>query len=128
MKKPSLPLFALCGLALAGFAAAADWPQWRGPNRDDISKETGLLQTWPKDGPPLAWRVKGLGGGYSTPTIAAGRIYGMSYRGSDEVVWALDEKDGKEQWAVTIDPASKNIGSPGQEGSRCSPTVDGDFV
>ena len=126
MKK--LPLLALCSLVLAGFAVADDWPQFRGPNRDGISKETGLLKEWPKDGPPLAWQVKGLGGGYSTPSVAAGRIFGMSYRGADEVVWALDEKDGKEQWAVIIDSASKNIGSPGQEGPRCTPTVDGDLV
>ena len=126
MKK--LPLLALCSLVLAGFAVADDWPQFRGPNRDGISKETGLLKEWPKEGPPLAWQVKGLGGGYSAPSIAAGRIFGMSYRGADEVVWALDEKDGKEKWATIIDSASKNIGSPGQEGPRCTPTVDGDLL
>ena len=126
MKK--LPLLALCSLVVAGFAVADDWPQFRGPNRDGISKETGLLKEWPKDGPPLAWQVKGLGGGYSAPSVAAGRIFGMSYRGADEVVWALDEKDGKEQWATIIASASKNIGSPGQEGPRCTPTVDGDLV
>ena len=95
MKK--LPLLALCSLALAGFAVADDWPQFRGPNRDGISKETGLLKEWPKEGPPLAWKIKGLGGGYSAPSVAAGRIFGMSYRGADEVVCAIDEKDGKEE-------------------------------
>ena len=49
---------------------AEDWPQFRGPNRDGVSKETGLLQSWPKDGPPLEWSVKGLGSGYSTVSIA----------------------------------------------------------
>jgi outer membrane protein assembly factor BamB len=121
-------LAALCLALFALPAAAADWPQWQGPQRDAISKETGLLKEWPKDGPPLAWKVKGLGGGYSAPSVAGGRIFGMSYRGGDEVVWALDEKDGAEKWAVTIAPAAKDIGSPGQEGSRCTPTVDGDFV
>ena len=77
-------------------AIAADWPQWQGPDRNAISKERGLLKEWPKDGPPLAWKIKGLGGGDSTPSIAAGRIFGMSNRGKDEVVWALSEKDGKE--------------------------------
>src|SRR5687767_11010517 len=66
-----------------------DWPQWQGPDRTAHSKETGLLKEWPKDGPPLAWKIKGLGGGDSTPSIAAGRIYGMSHRGEDEFVWAL---------------------------------------
>src|SRR4249920_3721031 len=86
-------------------ALAENWPQWQGPDRTAHSKETGLLKEWPKDGPPLAWKVKGLGGGDSTPSVAAGRIYGMSHRGRDEFVWALSEKDGKEIWAVRIAPA-----------------------
>ena len=81
-------------------ASGNDWPQWQGPDRNAISKETGLLKQWPQNGPPLAWKIKGLGGGDSAPSIAAGRIYGMSHRGSDEFVWALSEKDGKEIWAV----------------------------
>src|SRR5258706_1084042 len=94
-------------LTLAAFAQNAsssqfDWPQWQGPDRTAHSKETGLLKEWPKDGPPLAWRVKGLGGGDSTPSVAAGYIYGMANRGEDEVVWALSEQDGKERWAVRI--------------------------
>ena len=85
-------------LGAATFAAVAgafDWPQWQGPDRDASSKETGLLKEWPKDGPPLAWKITGVGGGDSAPSIAAGRIYGMSNRGGDEVVWARSEKDGK---------------------------------
>ena len=85
-------------------ALAEDWPQWQGPARTAHSKETGLLKEWPKDGPPLAWKIKGLGGGDSTPSSAAGRVYGMSHRGSDEFVWALSEKDGKEIWAVRSGP------------------------
>ena len=81
MKTQSRCLLAVCLLSLSLPALAADWPQWRGPKRDDISKETGLLKEWPKDGPPLAWEVKGLGGGYSAPSVAAGRIFGMSNRG-----------------------------------------------
>src|SRR6476661_3144806 len=73
----------------APVAPAADWPQWQGPDRNAVSKETGLLKEWPKDGPPLAWKVKGLGGGYSAPAVAGGRIYGMAGRGNDQVVWAL---------------------------------------
>jgi outer membrane protein assembly factor BamB len=128
MKPKAPPLFAVCLALFALPAGAADWPQWQGPQRDAISKETGLLQSWPKDGPPLAWKIKGLGGGYSAPSVAGGRIFGMSYRGDDEVVWALDEKDGTEKWAAKIAPADKKIRGPGQEGSRCTPTVDGDLV
>jgi outer membrane protein assembly factor BamB len=102
-----------------------DWPQWQGPDRTGVSKETGLLQEWPKGGPPLAWKVKGLGGGYSAPSVAAGRVFGMSYRGKDEGVWALDEATGKELWWTRIADAAK-IGYG--EGSRCTPTVDGDVL
>ena len=72
-----------------GLSGAFDWPQWQGQDRTALSKETGLLKEWPKDGPPLAWKVKSLGGGDSTPSVVGGRIYGMSHRGADEVVWAL---------------------------------------
>ena len=101
-----LPFFLLAMSAFAEAPSAFDWPQWQGQARDATSKETGLLKEWPKEGPRLAWKATGLGGGDSTPSIAAGRIYGMSHRGSDEIVWALSEKDGKEIWAVRTGPAS----------------------
>jgi len=107
-------------------AFADDWPQWQGPDRNAISKEQGLLKEWPKDGPPLAWKVTGLGGGYSGPSIAAGRIFGMSNRGEDEVVWALSEKDGKELWVTRLGPAFKQSWPQGKEGPGCTPTVDGE--
>src|SRR5216110_2997565 len=118
-------------LTVASFAQDAsygqfDWPQWQGPERTAHSKETGLLKQWPKDGPPLAWKVKGLGGGDSTPSVAAGRIYGMSNRGDDEMVWALSEKDGKEMWAVRIAPAHSQNFPQSKEGPSATPTVDGD--
>ncbi|MBI3416163.1 MAG: hypothetical protein HY043_12770, partial [Verrucomicrobia bacterium] len=53
-------------LSFGAFAASADWPQWRGPHRDGISTEKGLLQDWPAGGPPLAWKATGLGAGYAT--------------------------------------------------------------
>ena len=81
---------------LLSCARADDWPQWQGPQRNAISKETGLLKEWPKEGPPLAWKTQKLGGGDSAPSVAAGRIFGMGNRGEDEVVWALSEKDGKD--------------------------------
>jgi len=101
----------------------------RGPDRNAIAKEHGLLKEWPKDGPPLGWKIKGLGGGYGGPSIAAGRIFGMSNRGEDEVVWALSEKDGKELWATRLGPAFKQPGWPqGKEGPGCTPTVDGEVL
>jgi outer membrane protein assembly factor BamB len=103
-----------------------DWPQWQGPERTASSHETNLLKEWPKEGPPLVWKVKGLGGGYSTPSIAAGRIFGMGFKGNDEIVWCLEETTGKELWSTRIAAANRGIGYG--EGPRCTPTVDGDLV
>jgi len=103
-----------------------DWPQWQGPDRTAHSKETGLLKEWTKEGPPLAWKSKDLGGGDSTPSVANGRIYGMSHRGSDEFVWALSEKDGKEIWAVRTAAAPPQNWPQSKEGPSATPTVDGD--
>ena len=127
--KPKLSLLAAVVFAVSTLpAGAADWPQFRGPQRDGISKETGLLKEWPKEGPPLAWKVKELGGGYSAPSIVGGRIFGMSYRGGDEVIWALDEKDGKEQWATRLGAAYRQKMPQGSEGPACTPTIDGDLA
>lgn len=112
-------------LASVTSAAPFDWPQWQGPGRNAHSQETGLLQEWPKDGPPLAWKINGLGGGDSTPSISNGRIYGMSHRGDDEIVWALSEKDGKELWAVRIGPTYPTSWPQSKEGPSATPTVDG---
>jgi outer membrane protein assembly factor BamB len=107
---------------------AADWPQWQGPDRNSISKETGLLQQWPEAGPPLAWRIDKLGGGDSAPSIADGRIFGMSNRGDEEVVWALAEADGKELWVKPIGSAYQQRMPQSKEGPGCTPTVDGDRI
>ena len=103
-----------------------DWPQWRGPDRTAISQETGLLQTWPKDGPPLDWKAKGLGEGYSTPSVSGGRIFTMGNRDKVEYVIALRESDGSELWAKPVGPVRS--GGGGYPGPRCTPTVDGGLV
>ncbi len=114
--------------AFAGSPGSFDWPQWQGPDRNAVSQERGLLKEWTKDGPPLAWKIKGLGGGYSGPSIAAGRIFGMSKRGDDEVVWALSEKDGKTLWTTPLAPAPPQRMPQGAEGPGCTPTVDGELL
>jgi len=120
-------IFAL--IIITADVEAADWPQWQGPNRDAISSETGLLQKWPSKGPKLAWRQDNLGGGFSTPSIASGRIFGMAYRDGDEIIWARAEKGGKELWATKIGPAEEiSAAGFGGEGPRCTPTVDGDLL
>lgn len=121
----------VAAVAVAGVWAAEppkDWPQWQGPDRNAISQERGLLQAWTETGPPLLWKIDGLGGGESTPSIAAGRIFGMSNRGGDEVAWALREKDGSTIWATRIGPAFDQNAPQGKDGPGCTPTVDGKLL
>ena len=116
-------LLCLAGQVMA--QANANWPQWRGPNRDGISKETGLLKQWPEDGPPLAWKAKGAGAGYSSFSIANGKLYTMGLRGDREYVVAFDVATGKEAWATAHGGAFRNDRG---DGPRGTPTVDGDRV
>ena len=111
---------------LAGTPDSSDWPQWQGPDRNAISRERGLLKEWPKDGPPLAWKINGLGGGDGAPSVAAGQIFGMGNRGDHEVVWALSESDGKTNWVSDLGPAFDQQMPQGKEGPGCTPTVDGE--
>lgn len=106
-------------------ATADDWPQWRGPERTGISKETGLLRDWPKDGPPLRWKASGIGTGYSAPAIVKGRVYLQTTDDNKEFALALDEKSGKQVWRTAIGTVGKNQG-PQYPGTRSTPTVDGD--
>jgi len=108
-------------------ASKGEWPQWRGPKRDAICTETGLLTEWPANGPPLVWKCTGRGDGYSSPTVAAGHIFGMGNRGEDEIVWAVDASTGKEVWHAKVGPRPARAGG-GYEGPRCSPTFDGDRI
>ncbi|HVG34567.1 MAG TPA: PQQ-binding-like beta-propeller repeat protein [Pyrinomonadaceae bacterium] len=114
-------LLCLCAEGMA--QSAGEWPQWRGPNRDGISKETGLLKQWPTDGPPLAWKAKGAGIGYSSMSISQGRLYTMGLRGDSEYVIAFDVATGKEVWATVNGKAYRDDRG---DGPRGTPTVDGD--
>jgi len=113
-----LPTFAFLSLVTA--AAAEDWPQFRGPNRDDVSKETGLLKSWPQDGPPLAWQVKGLGSGYAGVSVVGDRIYTLGAHGEVSKVLVLQRDNGKVVWSAEVGPAGGDVG--------CTPAVDGDRV
>ena len=109
-------------------AAAVDWPQWRGPDRNGISQETGLLKQWPSEGPKLLWQAKAIDEGYSTPAIVGDRIYLLSNKGmEDEFVQALSVEDGQQLWTVRIGNVGKNDG-PQYPGSRSTPTVDGEML
>ncbi len=121
-----LPVILLLALAQQAMAqSAANWPQWRGPNRDGISKETGLLKQWPAEGPPLVWKASGAGGGYSSFSVANGKLYTMGLRGEREYVIAFDIATGKEAWSTAHGGAFHNDQG---DGPRGTPTVDGDRV
>ncbi len=109
-------------------AYGADWPQWRGPHRDGISAETGLLAEWPKDGPPLVWHAKDIGDGYSTPAVVGDRLFVISNEGMDnEYVQCLNAADAKQVWSTTIGKVGPNQG-PQYPGARSTPTVDGNVL
>jgi outer membrane protein assembly factor BamB len=126
MNRQFAAIVAIASLAGTASAASFDWPQWRGPDRTGISRETGLLKSWPPEGPALVWKATGLGGGYSTPSVANGKIFGSGYRGQDEFAWALDATSGKEIWSVRTAVAERNVGYP--EGPRGTPTIDGELL
>jgi outer membrane protein assembly factor BamB len=107
--------------------SSADWPQWRGLNRDGISKETGLLKTWPKDGPKLLWTFEEAGLGYSNFSVVGNHLYTMGAQDTDngdkEFVLAIDTTTGKEIWRRPIGVYYRNNWGGGP---RSTPTVDGD--
>src|SRR5262245_45077244 len=104
---------------------AGDWPQWRGPDRTGGSSEKGLLKTWPKDGPKLMWTATKLGEGYTTPSVAGGKVFLMGAKNGEEYAIALDEKDGSDLWSVKVGKVGVNRG-PSYPGPRSTPTIDGD--
>ena len=115
----------VCALLSSTGVQAADWPQWHGPARDNISTETGLLKQWPAQGPALAWKATGLGGGLSGVSVAAGRVYTMGDGADGSYVRALDAATGKLLWSTKVGQAGGGSGFPGP---RCTPTVDGALV
>jgi len=116
-----------CGAILLSLAAyAGDWPQWRGPQRNGVSAETGLLKEWPKAGPRLVWQAKDIGDGYAAPSVVGNRIYILSNRGLDnEFVQALSTADGKQVWATRLGKVGNPNQMPSFPTARSTPTIDG---
>jgi outer membrane protein assembly factor BamB len=113
------------GLCLCAPAATpADWPQFRGPNRDGISPETDVLKSWPPGGPKVLWRVP-LGEGYSHIAVVNGRLFTLYGQGRDEYAAAFDAATGRQLWRVTLD--RKLVNDQGN-GPRSTPTVHNDTV
>jgi outer membrane protein assembly factor BamB len=116
-------------VAAAISVPAADWPQWRGPNRDGISQEKDLLQRWPQEGPKLVWKATDIGSGYSTPSVVGDRLYLLANDGlENEFVAAVSARDGKRIWSTRVG----NVGQPNQmprfPAARSTPTVEGDVL
>src|SRR5579883_2238457 len=127
MRLSSRLVLAASVLAAPALVRADDWPQWRGPNRDAVSKEKGLLKTWPAAGPKLAWTFDKAGMGFSAPAVVGGVVYTMGARGDDEFILALDSK-GKELWATKIGPVYDFKSNTWSRGPDATPTVDGGLV
>jgi outer membrane protein assembly factor BamB len=106
---------------------SADWPQWRGPGRFNVSAETGLLQEWPEEGPPLLWTLSGLGTGIASASVAGGQVFTTGYHEESEFAYALDAGSGEARWATRIGPTVRES-SLMRWLSQRAPTVDDDRV
>src|SRR3989442_9430230 len=126
--KRSLSITALAATAFSFFlrdSNAADWPQWRGPNRDGVSAETGWTASWPADGPKQLWKTN-VGTGASSVAVAAGRLYTLGNASSTDTVVCLDAATGKEIWKHSY-PQPLDA-RPFEGGPAATPTVDGNRV
>src|SRR5438128_326890 len=128
MLKRSTLLAAAVVLAVAAAAVAADWPQWRGPDRSNRSQEKGLLQEWPQGGPKLLWKKDNAGLGFSGFAVVGDVAYTMGARqvngAEDEYAIAYSAKDGSELWATRIGPIFTFKDNYWGDGPRATPTVD----
>jgi outer membrane protein assembly factor BamB len=118
-------VFALGTTAMAFQNQGIDWPQWQGPDRTGLSKETGLLQQWPATGPPLVWSASTVGGGYGSIAVTGDRIFIQGMKGRDSVVFSLKRADGTPVWSKALGPSGSNDRGSGPRGT---PTVDGERV
>lgn len=108
-------------------APAADWFQWRGPNRDGHSPDTGLRKQWPPQGPPLLWKATGLGRGYSGVAVRGNRLYTLGDKGDTSYLLALNATNGAIVWSVPVGKAGAP-GWGGYAGPRATPTAAGELV
>jgi outer membrane protein assembly factor BamB len=121
LRRVALAILTLCYASSAG---AEDWPQFLGPQRNGISLETGLTESWPEDGPKEVWRVAG-GGGMSGIAVAGGRAFTMVERDGKQIVLGLDARRGEMVWETAVAPEFRN---PMGDGPRATPTVVGDSL
>jgi outer membrane protein assembly factor BamB len=110
--------------SFCALVAGSDWPQWRGPDRSDVSQEDKLLERWPAGGPSLLWTYANTGVGYSGPAVVGKRLFIMGARGPTEYLIALDTATGKETWTLAIGPTFTFKSNNWGDGPRGTPTVD----
>lgn len=103
---------------------ADDWLQWRGPNRDGVSKETGLAKQWPEAGPAVAWTVDSVGDSYSSLAVFDGRILTMGNVEGEGRIICLDEKTGEVVWSIKTPAETKGFTHGKGNGARGTPTID----
>ena len=108
-------------------ATGGHWPQWRGPNRDNVSTETGLLKEWPEGGPPLVWRAEGIGEGIASVAVAGGRLFTISRQENQEYIVALDEGSGRHLWSAYLGRTIPQF-PPMQWLTQRAPTVENDHL
>ena len=112
-------------LLFAPASQANDWPQWRGPERDGVSRETGWLTSWPESGPKKLWE-QNIGIGYSSFSVSNGRLYTMGNVSEMDNIYCFDSETGKLEWKHEYPCPSKDPN--GYHGTRCTPTVDANRV
>jgi len=118
-------LLAVFWLPLLTFGGGFDWPQWRGPDRTDVSRESGLLKEWSSGGAKQVWLFKNAGNGYSGPAIVNGKLFTMGTRDGAEIMIALNADTGDELWTASIGPI---VNSDHGVGPRGTPAVDGERI
>jgi outer membrane protein assembly factor BamB len=102
-----------------------DWPQWRGPNRDNVSHFTGISTNWDSNPPALEWKLEGMGEGYASVSVVGDRLYTTGNTGNAQAVIAVDLKARKVAWTSAL---TDSVPKHDYQGSRSTPTVDGDRI
>src|ERR1051326_8437107 len=115
-------------LLIVAAARADDWPQWRGPDRNGISKEKGLLAKWPEAGPKLLWTLKQGGVGYSAPVVVGDTLYTLGAWDKKEYIYAVDVKTGQQKWNTELGEMFDWKGNTWNAGPNSSAAVSGDLV
>ncbi|MFN0120658.1 MAG: PQQ-binding-like beta-propeller repeat protein [Blastocatellia bacterium] len=122
---PLLLMFLLLPVTAGAPQALPDWPQWRGAERNGISRETGLLKSWPQAGPAQLWTISGLGEGYGSLSMRGDRMFVQGTQSGASTVFCLNRADGKVLWRVSL---GRSLDQDRGRGPRGTPTIDGDRV